>query len=52
MTRERAGAVRSAKPCNNQWTIHLGSTRTVPRARVINKEKSAQSGDRTLAQAR
>jgi hypothetical protein len=35
----------------HRWTIHLGSTRTVPRARVINKEKSAQSGDRTLAKA-
>src|SRR5439155_3347375 len=35
-----------------RWTIHLGSTRTVPRARVINKEKSAQSGVRTLAQVR
>ena len=32
-----------------RWTMHLGARlRTV--ARVIDKEKSAQSGDRTLAQ--
>jgi hypothetical protein len=31
--------------------MHLGARRTAPRARVKDKEKSAQSGDRTLAHA-
>ena len=40
-----AQAVQYRGPCV------LGARRTVPRAHVIDKEKSAQSGDRTLAQA-
>jgi hypothetical protein len=53
--RDETGADRGLslrQAAQYRWTMHLGARRTVPRARVIDKEKSAQSGDRTLAQAR